>query len=381
MREHVLRHHPLQVVDERNFTPGALGRAGRPFSFDTVAHRAALAGRGDRVDRPPFLGAPLPPAAVLDGEGAGTVDLSDLVAVLEHPVKYFLRSRLGLSVSGEVAEVEDRLPLTFDALDAWGTGERFLQARLEGVPDNQAINVEWRRGMAPPKELGRTALLEVGSKVVPIADAAAQERVGGAEAVDVLVELPSGVTLTGTVPGVHGTTVVRATYSRLAPKHRLRAWVQLLALAAAHPGRPWRTATIGRPSHNRPGVFVARLVAPTQSEARELLDQLVHLRSLALREPLPVPVPVACTYATARAAGDSADMALVSAERAWNGDQFLRDDEHHVICWGPGASLDDILGVPTDDERAWYPEDRTRLGVLARRVWEPLLAHEQVDKP
>ncbi|MPV38156.1 exodeoxyribonuclease V subunit gamma [Georgenia subflava] len=381
VREHVLRRHPLQVVDERNFVPGALGRDDQPFSFDAVSHRAAVAGRGERVDRPPFLTEPLPaPAADLDG-AAGTVDLTDLIAMLEHPVKFFLRHRLGLSVAGEVAEVDDRLPLTLDPLDAWATGERFLQARLEGVPDSRAINAEWRRGTAPPKELGRTALLDVGNRVVPIADAARAERSDGAEAVDVVVDLPSGVTLAGTVPGVHGTTVLRATYSRLAPKHRLRAWVQLLALAAAHPGRPWRTATVGRPTHNRPGVYVARLTAPGQAEALDLLDRLVSLRSLALREPLPVPVPVACTYATARYGGDSVDMALVDAHRAWSGDQFLREDEHHVICWGPGAGLDDILGVPTEAEQAWFPDDRTRLGVLARRVWQPLLAHEQVDKP
>ena len=135
------------------------------------------------------------------------------------------------------------------------------------------------------------------------------------------------------------------------------------------------------PDHRRPGAYVARLVPPTPQEAVELLDQLVHLHALALREPLPVPVPVACTYATSRSAGDSADMALVNARRAWDGDEFLRADEHHVICWGTGASLDDIIGTPTPSEQAWYPQDPSRLGVLARRVWEPLLAREQVDKP
>ncbi len=29
------------------------------------------------------------------------------------------------------------------------------------------------------------------------------------------------------------------TFSRLAPKHRAAAWVQLLALAAAHPDEAW----------------------------------------------------------------------------------------------------------------------------------------------
>ncbi len=378
VRAHVVRHHPLQVVDERNFVPGALGRPRQPFSFDAVAHRAALAARGERRERPPFLTEPLPAPAE---ELPGSVELSDLVAMLEHPVKYFLRSRLGLSVAGEVADVEDRLPLELDKLDAWGIGERFLQARLEGVHPDRAMNAEWRRGLAPPKELGRTALLDVRTRVGPIGDAAVRERVAGAEAVDVVADLPSGLTLTGTVPGVHGDTVLRATYSRLGPKHRLRAWVQLLALTAAHPGRRWSTVTVGRPQHNRPGAYVSRLTAPPPATARELLDQLLALRAAALREPLPLPVPIACTYATSRSGGDSVDMALVNARRAWRSDRFLREDEHHVICWGPDAELDDILGTPTPAEREWYPEDGTRLGVLARRIWEPLLAHEEVEKP
>src|SRR5690625_1575574 len=173
VRSHVVRHHPLQVVDERNFVPGALGRSGQPFSFDAVAHRAALVGRGERVERPAFLTAPLPAPAE---ETAGVVELSELVAMLEHPVKYFLRHRLGVAVAGDVAEVADRLPLELAKLDEWATGERFLRARVDGVPDQQALQAEWRRGLAPPRQLGHTALHEVGERAAALADIAARER-------------------------------------------------------------------------------------------------------------------------------------------------------------------------------------------------------------
>ncbi|WP_261376308.1 hypothetical protein, partial [Isoptericola variabilis] len=56
---------------------------------------------------------------------------------------------------------------------------------------------------------------------------------------------------------------------------------------------------------------------------------------------------------------------------------FERTDDHHVLCWGAGATLREVAGVPSAAERAWWPEERTRLGVLARRVWQPLLAHEE----
>ncbi|MFH5821153.1 exodeoxyribonuclease V subunit gamma [Georgenia sp. AZ-5] len=374
VREHVRVHHPLQVVDERNFTAGALGRPGA-FSFDAVARRAALAGRGERVGRVPFLTAPLPAQEAPHG-----VDLDDLVAMLEHPVRWFLRRRLQLSLAGEIEDVEDRLPLSLDGLATWQIGDRLLAARLDGVDARQAFNAEWRRGEVPPRELGRATLLDVDARVALIAEAARTYAVGPAAAVDVTVALPSGLTVSGTVPGVHGTTVVRTVFSRLGPKHRLRAWVQLLALAAARPAQGWSAATIGRPKHNKPGAVVSRLTAPTQAEALAWLDELVHLRALAAREPLPMPVPVSCSYATSRYGGDSEAMALENASREWNAG-FERTDEHHVLCWGEGASLADILGTPTAEERPWWPEDRTRLGVLARRVWQPLLTHEETEIP
>ena len=37
------------------------------------------------------------------------------------------------------------------------------------------------------------------------------------------------------------------------------------------------------------------------------------------------------------------------------------------------------LGTPDATERAWWPDDRTRFGVLARRVWDVLLRHESVS--
>ena len=48
---------------------------------------------------------------------------------------------------------------------------------------------------------------------------------------------------------------------------------------------------------------------------------------------------------------------------------------------GTGAPLAALLAAsPRDDERSWS-DDPTRFGVLAVRLWTPLLRDEQVGKP
>jgi exodeoxyribonuclease V gamma subunit len=370
VREHVVVRHPLASVDERNFVAAALGRPG-PFSFDAVAHRAALAGRTDRAGRAAFLPRPLPAQPRTDD-----VDLDDLVAAMEYPVRWFLRQRLQLTFFDEHEDVEDRLPLALSGLDGWQVGDRLLEACLAGADRGQAVAAEWRRGEVPPRELGRAVLEKVAARVEPLAAAALAVRQGSARVVDVTADLPTGGVVSGTVRGVHGDVVVRTVYSRLSPKHRLRAWVQLLALVASEPERPWRAVTIGRPPGQRATAMVAELTTPEPALAATWLEQLVRLREKALREPLPMPVEAACSYATSRFGGDAEVQALTSARHVWN-NGFERTDEPHRMCWD-GADLDALLGVPDATERVWWPEDGTRFGVLARRVWDLLLRHESV---
>jgi exodeoxyribonuclease V gamma subunit len=200
---------------------------------------------------------------------------------------------------------------------------------------------------------------------------------GPASLVPVSLDLSGELRLTGAVPGVCGDRVVRAVYSRLGPKHRLRAWVQVLALAAAVPGRNWTAITIGRGATARPVAATSTLTAPGAVSALQRLGDLVRLRERAAREVLPLPVETAHAYARSRHAGDLPEQALDAAERAWrrerDRDEFLR------LCWGGGAPLRVLLAAPAADELAFAAGEDSRLGAYARRLWDPLLAHEQVS--
>ena len=380
-RDHVVVRHPLQPFDPRNFIRGRLVRE-RTWSFDPVTLEGARALARTRAEPGAFLAAgPLAPLA------AAVVEIDDLVRFGQHPVRAFLRQRLRMSVGDFSDEVQDDLRVELDGLEKWGVGQRMLDARLAGVEGRTAILAEIARGSLPPGVLGQPVIEEV----FPIVDAiasAAEALVGGTGptgSIDVRVQLAGGRSLGGTIPGVSGDTLRTVTYSRVAPKHRMTSWVRLLALTAADPERPFSAATIGRAG--RSSVAIAR-IAPLgrtaedrRDAARRHLTTLMDLYDRGMREPLPLYCATSAAYAEAAVAG--ADGAA-AAEAAWtsefNFDREDREPEHQLVLGGV-LTIEDLLAEPArPDEQGegWDTAQASRLGRCARRMWDGLLACEQV---
>ena len=194
-----------------------------------------------------------------------------------------------------------------------------------------------------------------------------------------LAALPGGRSVAGTVGGVYGDTLVTVEYSRLGPKHRLRAWVQLLALTAGQPGpRVAARAPSGAAHRGGPSRSTLGPVDPDDAPPR-VLAALVDLYDAGLREPLPLsPRPRTRTPSAARAAATPHD-AVAKAGDEWTrfGGGGESDDPAHTLVWGAAAPLDACCRR----HRAAPPSSRRRFGALAMRLWAPLLAAETVDRP
>jgi exodeoxyribonuclease V gamma subunit len=375
-REQVVVKHPLQPFDKRNFAAGSLGTDG-PFSFDRQALAGAVRALHTRELRGPFLHPPLLP---LDED----VDLAldDLIAFLEHPAKAFLRQRLGVVLVRDDEELDDALAVDLDPLQKWTVGDRLLRARLTGADAFTCMQAEWRRQTLPPGEIGRRIVEAVMAEVDPLVAASADVRVGSGRAVDVAVEV-AGRRVVGTVGGVYGDTVVRVEYSRLAAKHRLRAWAQLLALAAAYPDTSWTAVTIGRDRGT--GVARSSLGPVDAATAREHLAGLVDLRKQGLCAPIPLATKTSEAYATKRAENVTAGNAVQLAGKEWAAARYDGEnaDAAHRLVWGGSAPLDVLLEEQAaDDEQpiGWLSDEPHRFGVLARRLWEPLRAAEKLEQ-
>jgi len=364
--------HPLQPFDSRNFVAEAASAAGgRVFSFDRAALAGARAAIG--VRRPDVRGI----VASLPVHLAEDVSLSDLVAFCENPARTFLRDRLGVAISWEDEEIHDRMPVAPDPLELWTIGDRGLHARRAGRPAADVWRAELLRGDLPPGSLAQHTLRPVATRVEDLVTwVERRTRGAGASTVDVVVPLPGGRRLTGAIDGVHGATVLSATYSRVGAKHELGAWVRLLALtvSAAPPDAAGWTATVAGTSNR--GVSGA-LLGPLESDlAHTLLLDLVALLDLGTSAPLPLPAKTGREWArTLHGAGDltSATHRTLAEGRAaqeWIGGAF--PGERADRWWQrvhPDAPFEHLLRPVAGDG--------TGLADLAPRLWTPLLDHRR----
>ncbi|HYB82686.1 MAG TPA: exodeoxyribonuclease V subunit gamma [Mycobacterium sp.] len=364
VREHIVIKHPLQPFDVKNVQPGKLV-PGTPFTFDPTALAAARSASGTRRAPTLFIAEPLPAPPAED------VALADLLDFFKDPVKGFFRA-LDCTLPWDVDGVDDAMPVEIDPLEEWTVGDRMLRDMLRGMHPDTAAHAEWRRGTLPPGRLGVRKAKEIRDRARDLAAAALQHRTADGDAHDVDVELGGGRRLTGTVTPVFGERTVSVTYSKLAPKHVLAAWIGLVALAAGKPGCDWTALCIGRgKSKNR---IATRFFTPSPDPVAVARD-LVTLYDAGRREPLPLPLKTSCAWAEARRDGDDPREA---ARAKWETGRFHTGENAeraHIRVWGDNSALDRLLGPPHPGEER--PGEDTRLGALAARLWLPVLAAEE----
>ncbi len=395
--------HPLQPFDRRNFqltdahgpeplavnTPGPRG-GWQPFSFDA----AGRAGAGAAVE-------PRRPRAQLTerlpARPHEDVALAQLQRFFRDPARAFLQGRLDVSTPWEGEATSEAVPIQLDGLTTWAVADRMLQRLVDGGDPDTVVMAELRRGTMPPGPIGEDTLREMLGTVQALYAGTAPLRREARRSVDIDVGLPppdggAPRRLTGTVTGVHGTRLVRVSYSRLAAGHRLSSWLDLVALTVAQPETAWTAHTWGRPPYGSRALASEAVAGPVDpARARAVLDRLVQMHDLGQRFPVPLPARTALAFAAA-AEGESRGEpaghggALSAARREWETDRqatFGADGENASAAnervYGPDSSLEVLLGPPTAAEEGWNAHPWL-LARYAWALWEPLLTGlETVD--
>ena len=357
-KSHVVVRHPLQPFDIRNVTPGALGIPGEPFTFDTSVLSAASVTGGQRPERPDLVANPLPALPPED------VTLQELSRFFANPVKGFFTA-LDFTLPWEVEGVDDAMPVEIDNLQEWTVGQRLLTDMLAGMDPDRAGQAEWRRGALPPGRLGWRKANELRDQATELARTALSYRTGSPQAYDIDVDLGAGRRLTGTVSPVFGDRLVEVTYSKLDAQHLLKAWIPLVALAAARPGS-WSAVCIGRQRRRR-GAAERVIGLPFQDPVSVLRD-LVAIYDAGRREPIPLPIKTSYAWAAAR---HSRQDPRSEAASKW---RYERDDRAIERVWGREPDLDKLLTPLRPGEET--EGETSRLGAYAVRLWSPLLQAE-----
>lgn len=358
--EHVVRDEPLQPFDPSNFV------GGKPFSFDAAALAGARAAAAARVAPELVRDVRLEPRA-------GDIELADLTAFLARPVQQFLRQRLEIALLDESEAESDAIPVELDSLQQWAVGDRVLTDLLAGRSPQDALDLEYRRGLVPPRLLGWKLAKGIVDKAKPLAEMASASAAGAtSKSIDVNLDLGGGRRLIGSVADVFGTRVVRTGYSRLGPRQELEAWIAVLALEATAPGRGWSAGAIGRGGRDHPA---ARVAFSAPDDPLERLVELVGLYDRGLCGPLPLPLKTGYAWARRRVGGGDDWSCRRDAKNEWNPFKARfpgeNDDAAHRFVFGANADLGALLTEPAPGEE--YDGETTRLGALAMTLWAPAL--------
>lgn len=263
-----------------NFSPPGVEHPLQPFSprcFDGSASTASYAavwlpGR-DAAVPPIFLTGPLPSP---DDEWYG-LDIKQLLRFWSHPVRYFLRERLGLDLRDKENLLPDTEPFQADALDRYSLTHEITDHLLSGRDATDKYYLLQASGRLPHGNFGRNIFEEIRAAaegfVTSLKPLAGEPR-DNLE-IDLTIDR---FHLSGWLDGLNEKGLVRFRAAALKCKDLLRIWVEHLVYNLAAPD-----------GYTRKSYHVA---TDTIICLQPVADPLTHLRQLltlyrqGLMEPL-----------------------------------------------------------------------------------------------
>lgn len=380
MKDWLVLDHPLQSFSPRAFEAGSGTPAWGPYSYSRENFVAAqhLAAFGKAEPPPPpgggrFVASPIPSP----WEGSVQVDLPELLRFLKHPVKHFLKERLGISLPVESTLLSDEEPFDLDNLQRFLARELLVARRLRKTlhPRKECAGKEAAflraKGILPPGCFGVETAKKLSGESGRFADTVHRYLEGEEELPPLKVRLDlEPFRLTGQLTGIRRGMLFRWRPSGTKPKDRLSLWAEHLVLlcvrsegnAYGYPGKSLHLA------YNASAKKVEETVFGEVDDPVAALRDLLDLYREGGCEPLPLFDEASFEFAERKSKNRSGDPeeavrgARTAARKAWETGAFSAspgdgDDPWNRLAFGK---------VRPDPLAARFEE-------LAERVYGPIL--------
>jgi exodeoxyribonuclease V gamma subunit len=267
VKEVLVTRHRLHPFNVEYFSDNKEGL----FSYSAENCRAGEAARGPRTPPRAFVSGPI-------GEPEDewrTIEIDNLVAFFRNPSQFFIKNRLGITLSGGAGMLEEREPFALDGLTQYKIEQDLLRKALVGIDLEGELPLILASGRLPHGHCGATTSRQLWTEMDAFA-AIVAEHVSGKAVAPVMVEMEiEGWTLSGRIDGLNETGLACYRPAPLQPKDMLRTWILHLILNCSK-----RTSSV------LIGKELRQEYSPV-ADSYFLVKELLGLYWRGLREPLP----------------------------------------------------------------------------------------------
>jgi exodeoxyribonuclease V gamma subunit len=278
---------------------------------------------------------------------ASELNWSELLAFYQHPLRYFLKHRLALTLPQENEQPSDSESFKLEGLAHWQIRDQLLQALIDGRPLAEASHLLELSGRLPPMPLGRENLKRIQRDLPSLAEQVRYLTGTPLEALPFKLSVGHWQ-LHGLLSGLSDQgLLLQYRSAALKASDYLNSWLHHLLLACL--GRPERVTRLALGSR-KPMRLSFR---PVETPATELLN-LLEIMEEGLMTPLALSLETAWHWLQA----PTRDKAIQAARQRW-GDPTRGEasDPAHALCLTPD----------------WWSTPESQ--ALIQRLFRPLQAH------
>jgi exodeoxyribonuclease V gamma subunit len=265
-KEFLVTKHRLHPFNVDYFSEGDEGL----FSYSVDNCRAGEAARGERLKPRVFVSRPI-------GEPEDewrTVEIDSLIAFFRNPVQFFIKKRLGITLSRGADMLEEREPFALNSLAQYHIEQDLLGKALAGMDLERELPLIVASGHLPHGHCGATSSREMCSDMKAFA-AIIATHVNGKAIAPVMVDMKiEEWTLRGRIDGVNENGLACYRPASLQPKDMLKTWILHLVLNCT---RASSSILIGKE--------LMQMYRPLEDSSM-LLKEMLALYWQGLREPL-----------------------------------------------------------------------------------------------